>query len=70
MRLARIVIKGVELQHLAEEQTAAIRWIENSGMRPSRLGDEFIGIFNEDRDDIRRAQAERKRAPEEALCCA
>jgi hypothetical protein len=69
VRRARIIVNGVERSRLCATQTDAIRWIENSGMRPS-LGDEFIGIFNEDRDDIRRAQAERKRAPEEALCCA
>jgi hypothetical protein len=50
MRLARIVVNGVERSYLAEDQAAAIQWIENSGMRPS-LGDEFIGIFNENQDE-------------------
>lgn len=68
MRRARIIVNGVERSRLCATQTDAIRWIENSGMRPS-LGDEFIGIFNEDRDDIRGTQAEREKTQEAALCC-
>jgi hypothetical protein len=50
VRLARIIVNGVQRSYLAENQVAAIQWIENSGMIPS-LGDEFIGIFDENQDE-------------------